>query len=366
MNVTPFQIGVPQAVLDDLQDRLARTRWPGEVRGAGWDSGANGEALRQLVTYWQEGYDWRRQEAALNRLPQFTARVDGLEVHFVHQRSADEAAPAVLMIHGWPDSFYRFSKVLPLLQDCHVVVPSLPGFGFSEPPGEPGFGAEEMAGLLVKLMGGLGYDRFVVQGGDWGSIIADHLVSRHAGHVRALHLTDVPQWRTMPGIFDPGELTPAERRYFRAAETWQEKEGAYKHLQSTKPQTLAYGLNDSPAGLAGWLLEKFHTWSDGRHPLGADDFLTNATIYWATQTIGSSVRLYREFQQARHPNPRHRAEQPTGFALFARDLLHPPRELAERFYTVTHWTELPRGGHFAALEQPDLFAADLRAFLKTL
>jgi pimeloyl-ACP methyl ester carboxylesterase len=355
--VTPFTIDVPDDVLTDLRARLARTRWPVAVRGVGWDRGTDPDYLRELVAYWRDGYDWRPHEAALNELPHF--RHDGL--HFVHQRAADPDAPAVLLLHGWPDSFLRYRRVLPLLADFHLVVPSLPGYGFSDPPTEPGRTtrpamAERMAGLMASL----GYHRYAVSGGDIGSGTAEALAVAHPDRVTGLHLTDLPLRRM--ATVDPATLSPAERAYVAAGQDWARRDGAYLQLQETRPTTAAYGLTDSPVGLAGWIVEKLRAWSDDfEATFPPDELLTHVTLYWVTGTIGSTFTSYAERTGA--PQPTGRVEVPAAVSLFPKDLLPAPREFAERFLDVRQWREHDRGGHFAALEVPDLFAGDLRAFL---
>ena len=357
--MTPFRIEVPDAVLADLRERLARTRWPAEVRGVGWDRGTDPGYLRDLVERWRTAYDWRVHEAALNELPQ--VKVDG--VHAVHRRAADPGAPAVLLLHGWPDSFLRFRRVLPLLADSHVVVPSLPGYGFSDPPTGPGqvtrlAMAERMAGLMASL----GHERYAVSGGDIGSGTAEALAAAHPDRVAGLHLTDLPLWH-LTGL-DPAGLSEAERAYLVAAAEWQRRDGAYLQLQATRPATAAYGLTDSPAGLAGWLVEKFRAWSDDfAATFPPDELLTHLTLYWVTNTIGSSFGPYAEREATA---PHGRVPVPAAVSVFPADTLRAPREYAERFLDVRQWTEHDRGGHFAALEVPDLFARDLRSFLATL
>jgi pimeloyl-ACP methyl ester carboxylesterase len=356
--VTPFRIDVPDAVLADLRERLARTRWPAAVAGIGWDRGTDLGYLRELVAYWADGYDWRRHEAALNELPHF--RADGL--HVVHQRAADPDALPLLLLHGWPDSFLRYRKVLPLLTGFHLVVPSLPGYGFSDPPAEPGqVSRTAMAERLAGLMASLGYERYAVSGGDIGNGTAEALAAAHPDRVAGLHLTDLALWHLV-GL-DPAGLSAAERDYLAAAADWQRREGAYLQLQATKPMTAAYGLSDSPAGLAGWIVEKLRAWSDD---FGAtfppDELLTHLTLYWVTNTIGSSFGPYFEREATA---PHGRVAVPAAVSVFPADTLRAPREYAERFLDVRQWREHDRGGHFAALEVPDLFAEDLRTFLAT-
>jgi pimeloyl-ACP methyl ester carboxylesterase len=358
--VTPYTIDVPEQVLDDLRDRLARTRWPTPVEGVGWDRGTDLGYLRELVAYWRDGFDWRRREAALNELPHF--RAGGL--HLVHQRSSAPDALPLLLLHGWPDSFLRYAKVLPLLTGFHLVVPSLPGFGFSDQPTRPGAASRPaMAERLAELMTGLGYERFAVSGGDIGGATAEALTLAHPDRVVGLHLTDLPLWHM--STLDPAELSPAERDYLAGAQDWTRREGGYLQLQSTKPMTAAYGLTDSPAGLAGWIVEKLRAWSgDFSRAFTRDEVLTHVTLYWVTNTIGSSFGPYVE--RSAPAGPAGRVEVPTAVSVFPHDLVRAPREFAERFFAIRRWTEHDRGGHFAAMEVPDLFAGDLRAFLATL
>jgi pimeloyl-ACP methyl ester carboxylesterase len=350
--VTPFEIAVPDAVLADLRDRLGRTRWPAAAP-AGWDRGTDPGFLRDLVEHWRTGYDWRAHEAALNELPQF--KDHGL--HYVHQRAADPGAPAVLLAHGWPDSFLRFRNALPLLTDVHVVVPSLPGYGFSDPIEVASRAA--MAGRLAGLMADLGYGRYAVSGGDIGGGTVEALAAAHPDRVTGLHLTDLSQW-WLAGV-DPATLSGPERAYLAAAAEWGRTEGAYLQLQATKPTTAAYGLADSPVGLAGWLVEKFRSWTDDfEATFPPDELLTHLTLYWVTNSIGPSFAPYAD----RETRPPHDSVPvPAAVSQFPADLLRAPRAYAERFLDLRQWREHDRGGHFAALEVPDLWAGDLRDFL---
>jgi pimeloyl-ACP methyl ester carboxylesterase len=351
----PFTIDVPETVLDDLGERLTRTRWPVAVAGVGWDRGTDSDYLHQLVEHWRDGYDWRAQEAELNKLPQY--KHDGL--HFVYQPAVDQDAPVLLLLHGWPDSFLRFRRVLPLLTDFHVVVPSLPGFGFSDAPTEPGRSTPTaMAGRLADLMAELGHDRYLVSGGDVGSGTAEIMARTHPDRVAGLHLTDLPIWHLLGA--DPASLSGAEQGYMAAGMEWMQREGAYVQLQSTKPMTAAYGLTDSPAGLAAWIVEKLRAWTedfDATFP--PDEVLTHVTLYWVTGTIGSSFGSYAEQDG---PPDSTKLAVPTAVSNFPGDLFEGPREYADRFWNVQQWRTHDRGGHFAALEVPDLFAEDLRAF----
>ena len=367
-----LRIDVPAPVLDDLRDRLARTRWPDSV-AADWDRGTELGELRTLVDHWRLGYDWRAAEARLNGLDHFRTEVEGSGLHYVHARCGLPGAPTLLLLHGWPDSFLRFEKLLPLLvageRAFDLVVPSIPGYGLSDRPLDPGTDPRRVGELMAGLMTTLGIGRFGVHGGDIGSGIGLQLALREPDRVIGLHLTDVP-FRYVAAL-PAGELSGPERDFLDRGRDWVQREGAYGHLQGTKPQTLAYALNDSPAGLAAWFLEKFRSWSDCDGNVyarfTADELLTNLTLYWVTQTAGSAARYYYETQQGSYSTePPVRVEVPSGFALFPRDLLSPPRELAERWFDVRRWSEMPRGGHFAALEEPELLAAELHAFFDPL
>ncbi|MGI4834091.1 MAG: epoxide hydrolase family protein [Janthinobacterium lividum] len=372
-----FKINVPEPVLTDLQYRLAHTRWPDELDDASWTYGTNREYLQQLAAYWQHGYDWRAQEAKLNQLPQFKAEVAGLGVHFVHIEGKGPNPLPLLLTHGWPDSFFRMTKIIPLLTDpaAHggraedaftVIVPDLPGYGFSDRPTQPGYDAARMADVLNELMTKtLGYKKYVAHGGDWGSSITEQLALRHASSLLAIHLTDVPSTHAKTADKLPN-LSATEQAWVVKNKAWQEKEAGYQKIQGTKPETLAYGLNDSPVGLLGWVIEKFHAWSDNdgniENTFTKDDLLTNIMIYWATQTIGSSIRLYYEVMHNPALGAPTHVQVPTGFAIFPQDITPAPREFAERFFNVQRWQQMPRGGHFAALEAPGLLVADLREF----
>jgi pimeloyl-ACP methyl ester carboxylesterase len=379
MKAKPFQIKVPQPVLTDLKKRLKQTRWPDEVKGANWDYGTNLGYLKKLVAYWQTKYDWRKQEAALNKFAHFKTKIDGFGLHFIHERGKGPHPTPLLLTHGWPDSFYRFYKIIPMLTDparCggnpedsfDVVVPSLPGYGFSERPTEKSFQGEQVVDLFAKLMTEtLGYERFVAHGGDVGSGMTEALAATRPNFLVGIHLTDIPYTHIF--ATPPEELSEAEKKYLEAGQRWQMTEGAYALLQGTKPQTLAYGLNDSPTGLAAWIVEKFRAWSDCEgeveNRFSKDELLTNVMIYWATQTIGSSFLAYYG-GQGQQQAPWKRPEVPTGVAIFPKDIVPAPREFGERFFNIQRWTEMPKGGHFAALEEPELLVKDMQAFFRSI
>lgn len=374
----PFQIKLPQQTLDDLQARLTNTRWPDEMSDTGWELGTNLSYLKELVQYWQQGFDWRKQEKMLNQFAHFRTEVDGFGLHFIHERGKGENPMPLLLSHGWPDSFYRFYKLIPLLTDpaAHggraedtfdVVVPSLPGYGFSDKLSKTGGYTGWTANLFQKLMTQLGYPRFAAHGGDVGSGITEALAMNHADSLTGIHLLDVPYWHLF--AISPDDLSEVEKKYLETGQQWQMQEGAYAMIQATKPQTLAYGLNDSPTGLAAWMLEKFQSWSDSggniENRFTKDELLTNIMLYWATETVRSSFTPYFDEDEKSPPKPG-KINVPTGVSIFPKDIVPAPREFAERFYDLQHWVEMPSGGHFAALEEPELLAEDLRAFFRPL
>lgn len=372
----PFTIAVPDDVLTDLHRRLRATRWPDAVDGGGWDYGADLRYLQELVAYWIDGFDWRAQERRLNRLPQFLARIDGLGIHFVHVRGRGPAPIPLVLTHGWPSSFIELEPIVGPLADpashggdprdaFDVVVPSMPGFGFSERPTARGFVRVDR--LWRKLMTEvLGYPWFVAHGTDVGARVTSALGRFQADVVRGIHLGSVDLEWPDP-LPDAAAMTAAERDYLARCARWEKEQGAYGELQATTPQTAAYGLNDSPAALAAWIVEKYRAWSDCggdvARRFSKDTLLTNVLVYWATQTINASMRRYYEVRHDPQPplRPGERIEAPAFIAMFPgeRDLLV-PREFAERCYHVRRWTDMPRGGHFPALEEPELLVEDLR------
>lgn len=362
-----FLIHVDDVVLADLTRRLRRTRWTSLVPGDTWELGASRPYLERLLAYWADGYSWRRQEAELNQLPQFTADIDGARLHFVHRPADDPQARALLLLHGWPDSFHRFHKVIPRLsRSFHVVVPSLPGFGFTGPIARPSPEPpnRHSAQLLWRLMIELGHRRFVVAGGDGGSVLAQRMAIDHPESVEAIHVTDLG-WHV--GNVDRSTLPYHEKKYLDRLDKAFMTDGAYAALQASKPATLAPALADSPAGLAAWIVDRFHSWCDDLDAtITADELLTNIMIYWVTDTIGSSMDGYRADAAAPSLTLADRVAVPVGLALFPADIGGiPPRSFADRTLNVQHWTEMPRGGHFAALEEPALYAEDLEAFFAT-
>lgn len=382
MDILPFNIAISDEALADLNARLARTRWIEGIDDARWSEGTDSEFLKRLVDHWRTQFDWRTQESRLNALPQFIAQVGSQPIHFVHQRGEGPAPLPLIMTHGWPGSFVEMEAIIPLLADpgryggdpadaFHVVVPSLPGYGFSPAPRAKGTGPFEIAGLWAELMNGLGYAQFGAQGGDWGSSVSTWLAYRYPDQIKGLHLNFLPGSYRPPMEGNQPPLSGEEQGFLDKAAAWRELEGAYGKIQGTKPQTLAFGLNDSPAGLAGWIVEKFQAWSDCggelEQAISLDALLTNISIYWFTATIGSSFRLYLESRKRPvHFSVGQRVLPPLGVANFPGELPMPPRSWVERSFNLQRWTEMEHGGHFAAMEQPQALAEEIRAFFRPL
>jgi microsomal epoxide hydrolase len=382
--IRPFKISVAPQVLSDLQQRLEGTRWTYQPEGSDWDAGTDLNYLKDLVDYWRNSYDWRAQEGILNQFAHFKADIGETAVHFVHERGKGPDPFPLILTHGYPDSFYRFAKIIPMLTDPEayggraedafdIVAPDLPGYGFSDKPAKSGmlFRVNDLWAHLMTAT--LGYKRFGAHGGDWGSTVTEQLARSHSDSVVAIHLTDVP----FGHLFQkPNDLSSAEKSFFAKADEWQRKEGAYAMIQSTKPQSLAHGLNDSPAGLAAWIVEKFRAWSDCGGAIESrftkDELLTHIMIYWTTESISSSFMPYYDFANASAltwikegvKKWTGSSRVPAAFALFPKDIGNPPREWAERFFDVQRWTEMERGGHFAAMEEPELLVADIRAWFR--
>ncbi|MET9257551.1 epoxide hydrolase family protein [Streptomyces sp. NPDC003717] len=376
--VRPFRLDIPQAALDDLAARLDATRWPAESTAPGWAQGVPSTYLSELAAYWRSTYNWREQEAQLNRFPQFTTVIDGADIHFLHVRSPEPDALPLLITHGWPGSVVEFLDVIGPLTDPRshraastdafdVVIPSLPGYGLSGPTREGGWDVPRVAGAWAELMRRLGYRRYGAQGGDWGHAITLELAALVPEQVVAIHLNTL---LTLPPD-DPAVaagLTDEDwARLNRFLDAEPEMSG-YAKIQGTRPQTLAYALTDSPVGQLAWIVEKFKEWTDSgdlpEEAIARDRLLTNVMLYWLTATAGSSARHYWEAAHPSRPACATRPATPTGIAVFPADLARPVRRLAERDHHIVHWTELPRGGHFAAMEQPDLFTADVRSFFR--
>lgn len=377
--IVPFSIRVPDSVLVDLEERLARARFPSDINGAGWTHGTDLAYLKELVAYWRDTFDWRAQERRLNTFEQFKTRIDGIDVHFIHRRSAEANALPLLISHGWPGSFAEFAKIIDPLTDpashggrradaFSVVIPSIPGYGFSDKPREPGFHPQRMAAVYATLMARLGYTRYGAQGGDFGSIITRSLAVQDAPHMVGLHLNFCTAAAPSPdaaALLPPEERERIRSRLFAASAD----EQGYSAIQGTKPQTIGFALDDSPVGLAAWIVEKFRSWCDCDGDIEKrftkDEILTNITLYWVTQTATSSFRLYYE---ARHAGPAdgRRIEVPTACAIFPKEVIYAPRAWLQPRMNLVRWTEMPRGGHFPALEQPELLVDDVRAFFRDL
>jgi pimeloyl-ACP methyl ester carboxylesterase len=376
--IEPFEIHVADSVLDDLRERLARTRFPDQIPGTGWDYGIPTDYVHTLVDYWLETYDWRAEEGRLNQFSHFRTTIDGQSIHFIHARSPHPDAFPLVITHGWPGSVVEFLEVIPRLtrpedhggeaaDAFHVVAPSLPGYGFSEPTRTPGWDVRRIAHAWKELMDRLGYERYGAQGGDWGAQVAMRLAADDRQHCASLHLN-------MPVGSPPAEpvdLSEEDQQDLAAMADFLRLEGAYANEQGTKPQTLGVGLNDSPAGLLAWIVEKFRTWSDcdgdPENCFTKDQLITNVMLYWVTGTAASAARLYRETMQGGAlADPVPFIEAPTGVGSYPKEILRWPRAWVERQYNLTHWAPMPRGGHFAAMEQPELFVDDLRTFFRTV
>jgi pimeloyl-ACP methyl ester carboxylesterase len=378
--IRPFRIEIPQAELDDLRDRLLRTRWPDELPGVGWTRGVPLGYLKDLAGYWRDGYDWRKQEASLNELPQFTTTIDGANVHFLHVRSPEPGALPLILTHGWPGSVVEFLNVIGPLTDprahggdpadaFHLVIPSMPGYGLSGPTREPGWTTSRVARAWAELMRRLGYDRYGAQGGDWGAFVSLELGRIDPDHVVGVHLNAATFGFIPFGPVDPDELatfTDAEKaRLERLNASTAGPGNGYFEVHSTRPQTLAYALTDSPVGQLAWIVEKFKEWTHAadvpEDAVDRDQLLTNVMLYWLTGTANSSGRMYYENMHAGF-SPQQPGTTPTGVAVFAED--YAIRRYGERSNNIVHWSEFDRGGHFAAMEAPDLLVADVREFFR--
>jgi len=381
MTITPFRIDVPQAALDDLAARLANTRWPVQLPGEQWSKGVPVDYLRELADHWRHGFDWRAQEARINGCPQFITEIDGQQIHFLHVRSAEPAATPLLLLHGWPGSFAEFLDVIGPLTDprahggdaadaFHLVIPSLPGFGFSGPLSGPGWNSKRMAAALAELMARLGYARYGAQGGDYGAFVAPDLGRVDPEHVIGVHVNAATMGFIPWGEIADDELatfTDTEKARLARMQHFLAEGNGYFQIQATRPQTLSYGLTDSPVGQLAWIVEKFKEWTNSEfavpeEAIGRDRILTDVTIYWLTGTAGSAANLYYESTHVQDwPVP---STVPTGVAVFAEDIAI--RRYAEQGQRIVHWTDFQTGGHFAALETPDLLVRDVVAFFAGL
>jgi pimeloyl-ACP methyl ester carboxylesterase len=376
--IEQFPIRVDDSTLRDLQERLERSRLPDQISDTGWEYGMPIDYLRQLVEYWRDDYDWPAQEAHLNGFDHFCTAIDGQSIHFIHARSVHPDAVPLLITHGWPGSVVEFLDVIPRLTDpeafggraedaFHVIAPSLPGYGFSEPPRTPGWDEQRIAQAFAALMSRLGYARYGAQGGDWGAQVTTRIGALDPDRCLGIHLNMALGFP----LTDAAPLSEEEQADLASMKQFVSEESAYANEQGTKPQTLGVALNDSPAGLLAWIVEKFRSWSDcdgdPENCFTRDQLITNVMLYWVTQTSASSARLYWE---SRHMNKSSKKVPfitvPTGVARYPKEILRWPRSWIETQYNVVHWAEMERGGHFAAMEQPELFVEDLRTFFRTL
>ena len=382
MPTTNFKISVDDSVIDKLKDRLTNTRYPDEITGSDWNYGTNLSYLKELVQYWQTTFDWSKQQALINSFSHFLTTVDDIKIHFIHEKGKGPNPLPLIITHGWPGTFFEMYKIIPMLTDPQrfggdpkdsfdIVVPSIPGYGFSETFHNRGLDALSVADMWAKLMSeNLGYMKFGAQGGDWGARVTAKLGLSHGDKVVGIHTTSTTSPTPYLGE-GTRELSGSEERMLQQRENWVQAEGGYSHIQSTKPQTLSYSLNDSPAGLAAWIVEKYRTWSDCGGDIETrftkDELLTTITIYWVTESIGSSIRLYYEsFNKPWNLAKGELIDVPVAVAAFPHENTVPLREWAERSYNVQHWTDMPSGGHFAALEEPDRLVRDVRDFFRSL
>ena len=377
----PFQLQVPDSAIADLRARLERVRWPDEPPLEPWSTGTSVAYMQDLVRYWASGFDWRAWEAKLNSFRQFKVPLHGIELHFLHEEGKGENPLPLLLSHGWPGSVYEFHKLIPMLTDparfgadaadsFTVVAPSLPGYTLSFAPGQKRFSVEDIAACFSALMTDvLGYERFGAQGGDWGGFVASVLGHRYASRVIGIHLNLLAVRRDPKMVENPNA---EEKAFLGDLAHWLKEETGYQAIQGTKPQTLAFGLTDSPAGLAAWIAEKFRTWSDCggdlENAVTRDELLANVSLYWFTGAIGSSFWPYHARLHGPWPIPEGQTvDVPTGYAAFPKEIVRPPRSLAEKTYTdIRRWSVMPKGGHFAALEQPELLAREIREFFRPL
>ena len=383
-SITPFEISISEEQLDDLKLRLHQTRLPDQLENISWEYGTDLGYMREILDYWQNEFDWRAQERKLNQFSHFKTDIDGLTMHFIHERSANPNAIPLMIVHGWPGSISEFTEIINPLTDplahsgdlndsFHIIAPSLPGFGFSEAPSEVGYSPEKIALILANLMERIGYENYAIAGGDWGAIINRHLANHYPERLIGMHSNMI--LASPPADQEQREnVSNSEEELRRTRQAYMANEVAYQQIQGTKPQTLGYGLTDSPAGLAAWILEKFHGWTD--MPQGSDgdlddyftkdELLTNVSIYWFTNTITSSTRIYFENRNTPAEKPMGFINVPTGAAVFPAELFIVPRAWAEAAYDLRHWTVMSEGGHFAALEKPEIYLTDIREFFRLL
>jgi pimeloyl-ACP methyl ester carboxylesterase len=373
--IKPFKVDISQEVLNELKSKILNTRWPDEITDSGWNYGTNLSYMKELADYWVNKFDWRRVEKEINSYPNFTADIDGYRIHFLHIKGKGDKSIPLIITHGWPGSFVEMMKLIPLLTNdkdfsFDLVIPSVIGFGFSDKVTKPGCNSHFVAELWHKLMSELGYMKYGAQGGDIGSGISTWLTLEHPENIMGLHLNYI-SGSYKPFLKQEEQQSEEVRDFQKFVTDWSTKEGAYAQQQSSKPITLAYGLNDSPVGLCAWIIEKFHGWSDNKGAIekvfSKDDLLANITLYWVTQTIHSSIRMYNE--NSKKPlifGEKDFVKVPVAFAKFPKELPTPPRSFIEKGFNIQRWTEMSDGGHFAAMEQSHLLANDIKEFFKEL
>jgi pimeloyl-ACP methyl ester carboxylesterase len=373
--ISEFRCHISHSAIEDLKSRIRQTRWTDEIKGSDWEYGANLSYIRELTDYWLNRFDWRKAEDEINQYPNYVADVDGTKIHFLHIKGSGKISVPLIITHGWPGSFLEMIKLIPLLTknaECSfdLIIPSIPGFGFSQKVDIPGCNLWFIAGLWAKLIRQLGYKKALAQGGDFGAGISTALALRHPENILGLHLNYIPG-SYIPFLSETENFTEEEIQFQKGVDDWFKREGAYVHQHRTKPLTLAYGLNDSPVGLCAWIIEKFYGWSDCNGNIEdvftKDELLSNVSLYWFTETIHSSIRLYNENNKA----PLYFSKNdfiniPVGIARFHKEEPFPPRKFIERGFNIQHWTDIPKGGHFAAMEQPSLLANDITQFAKKL
>lgn len=379
MDPKPFQVEVPDRLLRDLHRRLDAAIWPDEVSGSPWELGTDSGYMKELAHYWRHDFDWRAAESRLNQMSHYTAGIQGLNIHYIHEKGRGPNPTPLLISHGWPSSFFEMSKIIPLLTDpashggdphdsFDVIVPSLPGFIFSETAPEGGMHLARIADIFDELMTRLGYDQYATHGGDVGAGVSAALALRHADHNAGTHVTSVALVSPWMDETSP-PLTQAEAAYVKGRQEWMTSEGAYFMIQSTKPQTLSFGLTDSPIGLAAWIIEKFRAWSDSQgnieNKFTKDELLTNISLYWFTRSIGTANRFY--YENRKNPLALQKGERikgRTGLSVFPADISLPPQEWAQRTFDLQHYMRMPRGGHFSALEEPELLVEEIRSVFR--
>jgi pimeloyl-ACP methyl ester carboxylesterase len=373
--VKKIKIELAQSHLDNLKTKLRLTRWPDEIDGSGWTYGASLSYMKELTDYWLSYFDWRETENKINRYENYMAQIDGYKIHFLHIKGKGEKSVPLILTHGWPSSFLEMLKLIPLLTEnsnlsFDLVIPSMPGYGFSQKITQPGCNVSFIADLWHKLMTELGYDKYGVHGGDFGAGVSTALSMKYPEHVTGLHLNYIPG-NYVPLMEENEEFTKEEDDYLTSEDEWFTREGGYSLQQNTKPLTLAYGLNDSPAGLCAWILEKMYGWTQCNGYIGnvfsKDELLSNITLYWVTETIHSSIRLYNE--NSKNPliiGKNTFINTPTAIAHFAYEQPFPPRKFVERGFNIQQWSEFPVGGHFPAVEKPELLADDIISFFSKI